>query len=147
MSGNNRPDNSWVPVAIGGVAAFVAFLIWQFSYLLNLDFGTGSKVFFGMLGVTALFAASWWFGHDNGIIGLWNIWWILLGLVWCCWWPALNYWGATRTGIGPLQGLSYDQSSEGFAETVWWAAWYTKLGILAVILGIGYLAKKYWDDR
>ncbi|VWC46165.1 hypothetical protein BAR24066_07381 [Burkholderia arboris] len=146
MNTNRRSDDSWIIFVIGGIVALFAYLVWQFSTLFGLDMSTGASVFFRLLFLAALVGGAWWFGNDFDIIKLSNIWPIVLALFWACWWPALDYW-SSQTGVR-FSALAYDQSSPSLmdSDTVWWAAWYTKGGIFAAILGLGYLGKRIFQS-
>ncbi len=146
MSTNRRGDNSWIMVVIGAVVALFAYLVWQFSTLFGLDMGTGVTVFFRLLMLVAIVGAAWWFSNGYDIIRLGNIWPIVLALFWVCWWPALDYW-STGTGLR-FSAPAYGRASPGpiSVDAVWWAAWYTKWGILVAILGLGYLWKKVFQS-
>lgn len=146
MSTNRRGDTSWVTIVIGAVVALFIYLLWQFSTFFGLDMDTGASVFIRLLMFVAFVGASWWLGNDYEIIRLSNIWPIVLALFWACWWPALDYWSA-GTGLR-FSAPAYGRSSPGpiSVDTVWWAAWYTKWGILVAILGLGYFWKRVFQS-
>lgn len=146
MSTNRRGDTSWVTIVIGAVVALFIYLLWQFSTFFGLDMDTGASVFIRLLMFVAFVGASWWLGNDYEIIRLSNIWPIVLALFWVCWWPALNYWSSgTRLGFNaPTYGRA--SPSPISVDTVWWAAWYTKWGILVAILGLGYFWKRVFQS-
>jgi len=119
---SNRNDGDWAlfVVILGG--GFVLFCVWWFSTTFGLDMSTGALKFFDDY-------------YDTFRFG--NVWPVLLGLVWCAWWPALDYWAAHA---GYRLSL-YDED-----VTVWWNAWYTEFGVLVALIGGGFLAKKLVSD-
>ena len=136
MSNNSRSDDSWILLAIGGVVAVVAYIVWQFSTFLGLDMSSGASVFGRLVALVILAGVSWKFGDDFEPIRPGNIWPILLALLWSCWWPALDFWASK-------QFPSFFNSDE---VSIWWDAWYTKWSVFAAIIGLGYLVKKMLDD-
>ena len=135
---NNRNGDDWAlfVVILGG--GFVLFCVWWFSTTFGLDISTGGKVM-GLLVIPIVLGAVSlkFFDGYYDTLRFGNVWPILLGLVWCAWWPALDYWAAHS---GYRLSL-YDED-----VTVWWNAWYTEFGVLAAILGGGFLAKKLGSD-
>ena len=129
---NNNNDRSWVLLVIGAIVAAIAFVVWQFSTFFGLDISTGGAVFGRLVALVVLTGVAWKFGEDFDPIQLENIWPILLALLWCCWWPALDFWASQ-------QRPSFFNPEE---ISIWWAAWYTKWGVFAAILGAGYTGKK-----
>lgn len=130
---NNNNDDSWILLVIGAIVAAIAFVVWQFSTFFGLDISTGGAVFGRLVALVVVAGAAWKFGEDFDPIRLGNIWPILLALLWCCWWPALDFWASQ-------QRPSFFNSDE---VSIWWAAWYTKWGVFAAILGVGYTGKKF----
>lgn len=120
-------DTQWIPYAALGAIALGAYVVWQFSELARLDMNTGAAVLSGFLVVSLATAFCWKFGDDFPVLRLGNVWPVLLGALWMCWWPALDFW-ATKAYPD-----FYRPSS-----VVWWSAWYTKLGGLLLLIGGGY---------
>lgn len=125
MSDNNRNDGPFLAAAlllIVGVAC-----VWWFSDTFGLDFRTSAQVMALHLVVGAMAWVSWRFG-EYSLFSFSNAWPALLGLVWMCWWPALEHWSlAAQTAFYQTE-----------APTIWWAAWYTKFGVLVLLVGGGY---------
>lgn len=133
MSSNNNNDFIlWVFV---GVAAMIAYAIWQFSSYFGLDMNTGFTVVCYMAGLGFLTYLS--YSSDYGTFEIGNTWPILLAALWLCWWPALDY----RASLLAVPGY-FDSGS----VSIWWDAWYTKLGGLVGIAGAGYSIKKLCSD-
>jgi hypothetical protein len=136
MSNNSRSDNSWIPLAIGSVVAIIAYIIWQFSTFFGLDMSSGASVFGRLVVLLILIGVSWKFGDDFEPIRPGNIWPILLALLWLCCWPALDFWASKQVP-------SFFNSEE---VSIWWDAWYTKWGVFAALIGLGYWIKKMMGD-
>lgn len=136
MSNNSRSDDSWILLAIGSVVAIIAYIIWQFSTFFGLDMSSGASVFGRLVVLFILVGVSWKFGDDFEPIRFGNIWPILLALLWSCCWPALDFWASK-------QFPSFLNSEE---VSIWWDAWYTKWGVFAAFIGLGYLVKKTMND-
>lgn len=130
---NNSNDESWILLVIGAIVVAIAFVLWKFSTFFGLDISTGGAVFGSLVALVVVTGVVWKFGEDFGPIRLGTIWPILLALLWCCWWPALDFWASQ-------QGPSFFNPDD---VSIWWAAWYTKWGVFVVILGVGYALKKF----
>ena len=130
---NNNNDDSWILLVIGAIVSAIAFVVWQFSTFFGLDISTGGAVFGRLVALVVVAGATWKFGEDFDPIQLGNTWPILLALLWCCWWPALDFWASQ-------QRPSFFSPEE---VSIWWAAWYTKWSVFAAILGVGYTGKKF----
>ncbi len=135
MSTRSSSDDSWIVWVVIAILGVGAYVVWQFSTFFGLDINTGGSVLLRMVGLAGLIAGSWKLGDDIDLFRLGNVWPILLGLLWGCWWPALDYWAAQ-------QMPSFLQEE----ATVWWDAWYTQWGVLVAIIGVGYLIRKICDD-
>jgi hypothetical protein len=107
-----------VQKAVGTLVATIAFVVWQFSTFFGLDISTGGSVFGRLVAIVVATGAAWKFGEDFDPIRLGNIWPILLALLWCCWWPALDFWENQ-------QQPSFMRTDE---VSIWWDAWYRKWG-------------------
>ena len=129
---NSNNDDSWIFLVIGAIVAAIAFVVWQFSTFFGFDITTGGTVFGRLVALVVLTGVAWKFGEDFDPVQLGNIWPILLALLWCCWWPALDFWASQ-------QRPSFFNTEE---VSIWWAAWYTKWGVFIAILGAGYTGKK-----
>lgn len=134
---SNRGDGSWIGFVAIILAAVFFYVLWLFAKAFGLDIKTsfsviGRHVVFIILVVAAYYSSD--FGLDIFRIG--NAWPILLGILWTCWWPALDYWAIK------------DVPSFVDAEiiSVWWDAWYTKWGVLASIVGLGYLGNQFLNN-
>lgn len=128
---NNSSNDSAMLLAIAAVGG-LAFIVWQFSTFFGLDMPSGGAVFLRLLILVGLVAASWKFGDDYELIGLGNVWPILLAGLWCSWWPGLDYWASQ-------QRPAFFGSD---VATIWWAAWYTKWFGFVGIIGLGYLGRR-----
>jgi hypothetical protein len=123
-------EDGWLLfVAVVALAAFVA---WKFSAYLGLDMAVGASVLARLAVLVVLTGLSWKMKDDFPRLAPRAIWPVLLSLLWLCWWPALDFWAIEDLPPSPL--------GEGMAP--WWAAWYTKWGVLLGIAALGYLGKK-----
>jgi hypothetical protein len=130
----NGNDDSWIAVAIVLVIAVCALAVWQFSTTFGLDMRTGASVLVGLVLLAVATGICWKFGDDFPLpVDLATVWPILLGLLWVCWWPALDYWAAQQ----------YPSFFQSDVVDVWWSAWYTKLGGLIALIGGGF-GLKFW---
>lgn len=127
MSQHSRNTN-WIPIAAIAVAALGAYVVWQFSTTFGLDMSTGASVFGRLIALAITAGICWKFGDDFPLLHLENTWPVFLGLLWVCWWPALNFW-ATK---------DYPSFYQPDDAIVWWSAWYTKLAGLLVFTGGGF---------
>lgn len=120
-------------LALLGILVFV-IISWQFKELLGLRSPEASmQIILNYIILFILIGVSVFFGGD--LAGPGRLWPVFLAIGWACFWPALNDWA--------------DQSYPTFlgeAYAPWWNAWYTKLGILAGIIALGYTFKKWRDD-
>jgi hypothetical protein len=133
---DSRADDSWIIFVLIGGAALVAFFVWQFSTTFGLDMSTGAAVFARLVGLAVLASVCFKFGEDVPLLSLSVVWPVLLGLLWASWWPALNFWSSQDFP-------SFYQSEDAI---VWWNAWYTKWGVLALLIGGGFGVKKVVQD-
>lgn len=132
MSKVDRED-SWILFVIG--VALAAFIVWKFSPYLGLDMVTGGLVLARLAVLVVLTGLSWKLADDFPWLRPGAIWPLLLALLWLCWWPALDFWAAEDLPAVPVRD----------DDLPWWAAWYTKWGVLAGIAAGGYLARKLFD--
>lgn len=134
MSNNGNNDGLIVMLIVGAIAV-IALVVWEFSTFFGLDMETGGKVLFRLIVLAVLTALLWKLGEDFDPIQPGNTWPILVALFLACWWPALDY----RASL---------QYPAFFAEmpTVWWDAWYTKWGMSAAAIVLGYWFKNWRDD-
>lgn len=125
----DREDSWLLFVAVVALATFVA---WKFAAYLGLDVAVAGSVLARLAVLAVLTGLSWMLAGDIPALGPKAVWPFLLALLWLCWWPALDFCAA--------QELS---PSSSYEETLpWWAAWYTKWGVLAGLIALGYLVKK-----
>lgn len=82
--------------------------------------------------LVVLAGLSWKLQDDFPRLGPRAVWPLLLSLLWLCWWPALDFWAAKD--LPPFRVRE--------EALPWWAAWYTKWGVLLGIAALGYLGKK-----
>jgi len=124
-------------VLLGLAAAFVGYLIWQFSEALGLPFGAGASIvgwtFAAALGLAVI--------HFSGGLGLFSVestWPVALGVVFMGFWPAIKFWGdRTPPAFGRAEVV----------ELTWWAEWYTLWPALIVLVVGGYMLNTYRDRR
>lgn len=133
---DSRSDEGLFMMMILGVLVAVALIVWKFSTFFGLNMETGGTVLWHMVKLALLAGFLWWAGDMFDPIRPGNTWPILAALFWACWWPALDY----------RAGLQYP-SFFGEMPTVWWNAWYTKWGIFAAIIALGYGFKKWRDGE
>lgn len=130
--GRSSSDGSenLIVVGIFATLAVVALLVWKFSTAFGLDMATGGRVLSGMAILAILTAVL--VKLDFELIGFLPV---IVAALWMCWWPALNYWAAQAQFPLPID---FYPDAEDARPALWWAAWYTKLGGVLLILGIGY---------
>jgi hypothetical protein len=133
MSHENS-NNTAATLFIASVAA-VVFIVWKFSAAVGLDMDTGGRVFAYML-VWAVACVGVLKGLNIPFGSLLPL---ALATLWMCWWPALDHWASKEL----LYSLPLDAFPGAERATVWWAAWYTKAGVLLAILGVGYGARAW----
>ncbi len=124
MRRNEQDDAVMFGVVV--VVAVIGFLLWTFSDLLGLDVATGTQLLLSLIVVAVVFIAlTWWLNIFEAA----DVAPAALAGVWFCCWPAMTYWAAAL--VPPF-------ARSGADPTVWWNAWYTKWGVLAAILAVGY---------
>jgi len=128
MSKFDRED-SWLLFVV--VVALATFGAWKFAAYLGLDMTVAGPVLARLAVLAALTGLSRRLASDIPSLGPKAVWPFLLALLWLCWWPALDFCAAKD-----LSSSSYDEALP------WWAAWYTKWGVLAGLVALGYLVKK-----
>lgn len=132
---NSREEGALALVVIGGGLLGLAWVVWSFSEALNLDMRTGGQVLGALILAAGFMVAAWW-TSGFGLLGFRGSWPIGLGLVWMAFWPALTVWGALTPAFMGIE-----------PEVAWWAAWYTKAGVLVVLVAGGYWLSSALDDR
>ncbi|WP_066338963.1 hypothetical protein [Azohydromonas lata] len=129
---NTRSSNADpVLFLIVAVVVAAAFGIYQLASTLGLDFKTMLGVLLLSATVVALAGLCVYFGRDAEFVHISETWPLLLALEYMAWWPAMNVWAA-----GPLSAYMPD-----FYPVVWWNAWYTRAGVLAVCIGAWFLLR------
>jgi len=123
-------EDSWILFVVG--VALLAFITWKFSAYLGLDMATGGLVLARLAVLVVVTGLCWKLADDYPPLGPRAVWPLLLALLWLCWWPALDFWAAKD--LPPA--LFHEETPP------WWAAWYTKWGVLLGIAGLGYVLKK-----
>ena len=123
-------EDSWLLFVV--MVALAAFVAWKFSTYLGLDMATGGQVLARLAVLVVLTGLSWKLRDDFPRLGPRAVWPLLLSLLWLCWWPALDFWAAKNLPASPL----HEETQP------WWAAWYTKWGVLLGIAALGHLGKK-----
>jgi hypothetical protein len=108
------------------VVAAIAFGIYQLAGAMGLDFKTMFGVLLMSATVLAVAGACLYFGRDAEFLHISETWPLLLALEYMAWWPAMNIWAA-----GPLRSYMPD-----LYPAVWWNAWYTRAGVLALCIGV-----------
>lgn len=131
---NKNNDGIWILV-IGAIVVAIVFLVRLFATSFGLDASASVEVIVRHAALFVISGAAWKFGEDFDPIHPKNTWPILLALFWCCWWPALDYWASQQLP-------SFFKHEE---ISIWWAAWYTKWGFFAAIVGAGYAGKKLFQ--
>lgn len=132
---DSREEGALALVVIGGGLLGLAWVVWSFSEALNLDMRTGGRVLGALILAAGFMVAAWW-TSGFGLLGFRGSWPIGLGLVWMAFWPALTVWGALTPAFMGIE-----------PEVAWWAAWYTKAGVLVVLVAGGYWLSSALDDR
>lgn len=128
MSKVDREDSWLLFVAVVALAVFVA---WKFAAYLGLDMAVVGPVLARLAVLVVLTGLSWRLASDTPALGPKAVWPFLLALLWLCGWPVLDFWAAKEL------------ASSSHEETLpWWAAWYTKWGVLVGLVALGYLVKK-----
>lgn len=69
-----------------------------------------------------------WEFADYSPFELANTWPWLVGFLWVCWWPALDYWASQQ-----VPSFLADQ-----VALPWWDAWYSKAGGFGGLVGLCY---------
>jgi hypothetical protein len=128
MNSTKENDQAAVLVLVLGGAAVLFGIVWTFSETLSLDINSGGVV----LGDLILLAICIW-GLSKVLEPADILPGALAGL-WACFWPALTWWASSP----------FPRGHGGYDDVVWWAAWYTKLGVLLGILLIGY-GWRWWQ--
>ncbi|TVT60033.1 MAG: hypothetical protein FHK80_03325 [Azoarcus sp. PHD] len=131
MSHNN--DSDWVLVFGALLLGGAALAVWQFSTWVGLDMATG----FTVLWRTALVIALVVVAVKVFYAELADIWPLAVAGVWIAWWPALDYWALQSGGIPVWAGFEGHDTSG-----VWWSNGYSKWGVTAATLGLGYSLRK-----
>ncbi|CAM2158275.1 putative Lipoprotein (plasmid) [Pararobbsia alpina] len=133
-------DHSLVGIVIVAIAVCVVGVVWWVADVTGVDMSTAGKFLTGVLLACAILGASLWWGWNNEIIHISNVWPIVLAVTWISLWCVLDY-HARSSGIGAFTQLRDDD------PTVWWNAWYTKVGVL-FLFAIPYVLRKlrtgYW---
>ncbi|WP_411883848.1 hypothetical protein [Polaromonas sp. YR568] len=126
-------EDSWILFVVG--VALAAFIVSKFSPHLGLDMATGGMVLARLAVWVVAVGLSWKLSDEFPALGLKAIWPLLLSLHWLCWWPALDFWAVK--GVAPHLVRQ--------EMLPWWAAWYTRWGVLLGIAAWGYIMKKLFD--
>lgn len=134
-NGNNNDNSILILIVI--IVGVAVLGLWELHVVTGLDMTTIATTIMGGAVVLMLGIGSWKFGDEIELIRLRNLLPILAGLLWVSVWPVLNDYAS--------QTFSYRYG--GDASTVWWAAGYTKLGVLVAIVGGGYLINWFQRDR
>lgn len=141
MSNRNDNDAAAIVLALSiGLAAVVLGIVWMFSQTLGLDMSSGGWVRGGLVAL----AIAVWCALKLDLFEPIDIVPAALAGLWVCFWPALTYWGTSSSPFARL-GSAFAQSDDDI-QIAWWAAWYTKLGVLLAILLIGY-GVRWWKRR
>ena len=136
MSDNER-ENSVGSIII--LVIFVAGLILvALADLFHVNVPTIMKMIVGFaaLGLVVFLM------HRNGV-ALRFMFVVALAGLWACMWPALNHWELQQAAHPFLWGESLELS----APSIWWAAWYSKLGGLLGLGALGYGLGSWLDQR
>lgn len=129
---HNSDEKALAILGVFAVFGVLAFTAWKISTTFGLDITTGWAVLVRLLGFIALTVLCWKLGQEFEPLQLGNIWPILLGVLWFCGWPALDYWASQ-------QGPAFFSQEE---VSIWWDAWYAKVGGLFGLPSLGYLARE-----
>jgi hypothetical protein len=133
VSNNSNKGNIFGEIA---ALAFglLAFVIWQFSSAINVNFETGVSVLLRVVVVLAVCFVLLKFGFSLGqvIPGM------ISGLAFA-FFPALDYWSAQAIG-GFSSGFSLDD------KPMWYACWYAK-GIFVLVPSLGGYTLHYALSR
>lgn len=129
MSRNGNDDTVLALIVIAALA--VLAVVWKFSTALGLDMATGAKVLLTLAIATGIYIACLKFE----LIQFGKTWQLYAASVWFSFWPALDRWAIQNAGPFATE-----------ESVAWFGAWYTKFGILALVIGAGYLVNKMRDD-
>ncbi|CAB3774461.1 hypothetical protein [Paraburkholderia humisilvae] len=132
---NRRNENDLAAagmVATFGIAALLLGIVWVFSQTLSLDLNSGGKVLSSLIlwGLCVWGLLKLQFFEPADLLPA-----ALAGL-WACFWPALSYWSSAL----------FERFHGDPNHVVWWAAWYTKLGVLLGILLVCY-GWRWWQEQ
>lgn len=131
MSKNN--DDNLILIILLAVGGLIAYVVWQFATTFGLDMATAGTVLFRLLVLGVVTVLLWKFAEYSPF-ELANTWPWLVGFLWVCWWPALDYWASQ-------QALSF------LADQVtlpWWDAWYSKAGGFGGLVGLCYYIRSWF---
>lgn len=136
LMSNRNGDAGGFGVIIVIVSIAVAIAVWKFSRLIGVDMTTGRNVAVWLVFSILIIGAMIYFNDTLEFTPSLMIA-IAICLIWFSFWPALDYWARASTVLGSLR-INVD---------VWWAAWYTKWGVIAGIFGFWYALKKAFESR
>lgn len=123
-------EDRWILFVVGIASA--AFLACKFSGYFGLNRDVAGVVFSWLAVLAVLTRLCSALKGDLPRLRPGKTWPVLMGLLWMCWWPALDFWVGQNAA-----------SSPGHAQAVpWWATGYAKWGGLAGMVALGYLARK-----
>lgn len=128
---SKRGNDDTVLALIIIAALAVLAVVWKFSTWLGLDMATGAKVLLTLAIASGIYIACLKFE----LIQFGKTWQLYTASVWFSFWPALDRWA--------IQDAAPFRAEESVA---WFAAWYTKIGVLVLVIGAGYLVNKMRDD-
>lgn len=123
-------EDNWILFVIG--AAFAVFVACKFSGYFGLSREVAGSVFSWIAVLIVLGRLSMAVKGDFPRLRPENTWPILMGLIWVCWWPAMDY--RVAHSMAQSGGLAQDFP--------WWVTRYAKWGGLVGIVTLGYLARK-----
>jgi hypothetical protein len=148
---SNQNDQSLIPVAAIVAGIIILATLWKASVILNLDIRTAAQVllltlFVVLLYLSALYASS---REDWDIpirISFWSTLPIVCALVWCIWWPALDYWSLHASTLPEPTADSFAMAPPDQQSTQWFAKWYSKAAGIILILST-YLLGNLRGDK
>lgn len=129
MSRSGNDDTALALIVIAALA--VLAVVWKFSTTFGLDMATGAKVLLTLAIATGIYIACLKFE----LVQFGKTWQLYAASVWFSFWPALDRWAIQSAGPFATE-----------ESVAWFGEWYTKFGILALVIGAGYLLNKMRDD-
>lgn len=136
---SNQNDQSLIPIVAIIAGILILGVLWKASVILGLDIRTAAQVLLLTLFVTLLYlSALYASGREDWDIpvriSFWSTLPIFCALVWCIWWPALDYWSLHASSLSEATADSFAMAPPDRESTEWFAKWYSKAAGIILIL-------------